>query len=332
MKIVIKTFVKGGNHGQYLQALGTHKVFRDLFPNAHIFLFDYENHFTAELLSQIKNLTVFKFLWMRYLWKKSFKFTKNSADVDIVVYGSDMIWYSGSNMFPLDREYFGINDKCQIKIAFSPSAGTLSNSYPSWLINQKPVMDMCFPRDNNTLRFTHRYISVPESNIVEHFDPCLYLDRRPISMEQRRPVVTVYAYYAASKVFAKAVQNLKIEYYAYYPKYQGLLYLWSQFTGPNRLLDKIGSSNLLITSTFHGVMMALLTKTPFILIGENPTVRTRLEGIVSSCFDGRRIIYLQDLPKVLEKSEKWLYRNDDINLEGLEKVKTIVKAKIRSLA
>jgi hypothetical protein len=77
-------------------------------------------------------------------------------------------------------------------------------------------------------------------------------------------------------------------------------------------------------------MMALLTKTPFILIGENPTVRTRLEGIVSVCFDGRRIIYLQDLSEVLEKSENWLYRNDDINLEGLEKVKTIVKAKILS--
>ena len=102
-KIQIRSFVKGGNHGQYLQALGLAEVIKSILPKSEVSHLNYNNHAVKELYWQGREWLIFKYFSMKYFWWKRFSFTSFQYKPDISIYGSDMIWHLESYLFPRDK-------------------------------------------------------------------------------------------------------------------------------------------------------------------------------------------------------------------------------------
>ena len=104
----------------------------------------------------------------------------------------------------------------------------------------------------------------------------------------------------------------KLRFLGYSPS---LLYSFSsQIAGPAEVLSQIQKSSLLITDTFHGVVMALMTNTPFLLLSSD-IVYSRLNGPLLEMFDNRRIIDLNGLEFRLSAS--WVYSSNDLDWHQL---------------
>ena len=103
-----------------------------------------------------------------------------------------------------------------------------------------------------------------------------------------------------------------IYYLGYFPTFY--INLGKQFLGLYGLLNEVEKSQLLITDTFHGVIMALMTKTPFILI-KSDIVLSRLNGPILECFDDFRICELYQLSDCLQDGR--YYRDDDLKSQKL---------------
>ena len=75
MNIQIRSFIKGGNHGQYLQALGVRYLIKNHLPDAEVSHLDYNNHEKEEFYIQLKGFHLAKYLTMKYYWNKNFEFS-----------------------------------------------------------------------------------------------------------------------------------------------------------------------------------------------------------------------------------------------------------------
>ena len=60
--ILIKTFVLGANHGQYLQALGLLHLTKQLTDNCRIVHSRYNNHALKEIVIHLRSLTLVKYI------------------------------------------------------------------------------------------------------------------------------------------------------------------------------------------------------------------------------------------------------------------------------
>jgi hypothetical protein len=110
------------------------------------------------------------------------------------------------------------------------------------------------------------------------------------------------------------VNNYK--YLGYFPRKRFLKDLSKQFTDPMWTVQQIAKSKLLITSTFHGVMMALMTKTPFIAV-MNPNLLARLESPIAEVFSEKRLVTLDELMKLNSEDVLEFIKDDDLNHERL---------------
>ena len=77
--ILIKTFVLGANHGQYLQAYGLLLAIKSISKKYKIYHPFYNNHWFQELLSQTRDLTLIKYLVFLYYWTKRFRFKSKNC-------------------------------------------------------------------------------------------------------------------------------------------------------------------------------------------------------------------------------------------------------------
>ena len=179
-RIQIRSFIKGGNHGQFLQALGLATLLNRLLPNHEIAHLDYQNHFIKELKIQIKSGMLPKFLMMRYYWKKYLKFSSIDKKVKLSVYGSDMIWHLDSKLFHPDPVMFGQQDNSEYKIAYAPSTGYRIQQEPNWINKFLNNFNAIGVRDNNTAEFVKDHSNIKPELVI---DPCFHLinsDRKSV--------------------------------------------------------------------------------------------------------------------------------------------------------
>jgi len=328
MKVQIRSFVKGGNHGQYLQSLGLKSLVEQLRPEAEVSHLDYENHFAKELKLQAIGGMLPKFLIMRYFWKKNITFTSLRYSPDISIYGSDMIWHLKSDLFPVDKKLFGSEDEAKYKISYAPSVGARGENEPYWIgpiLNQFMTIGV---RDRQTESLVISHTKHIPSLVI---DPCFHLLNSQYSswfkVEERKDFVSVYsplsfklvkAFYGnlELKLLPEFIANIK--YLGYFPRKRFLQELVKQFTDPLWTVRQIAYSRLLITSTFHGVMMALMTKTPFIAITSS-NLSARLESPIADTFSSKRLMSL-DKFKSLDNSRLANLLNDsDLDSRALQK-------------
>lgn len=319
MKIEIRSFVKGGNHGQFLQALGLKVAIKQILPDAIVTHADYENHFFSELLIQCKSFHLIKFISMSYYWRKYCLFSKPNNHNDITIYGSDMIWSDKLKLFGADPFFFGFEDLSTKKIAYAPSTGGTKISQFEWLHESLRTFTSVGVRDNQTKLFFKSQTNKPAQIVA---DPCFFLIGtnfiKPNTPTNQRKGIVAYANKCETiKNHLSALFGSSIYYTGYYPRRNTIKTLGMlQFSNPLNVLSDIGKSKLLITTTFHGVMMALMTKTPFIVI-ESPTVRARLESPINTLFSDKRILLEKDFFSLSKNDINDFYDDSDLDYQGL---------------
>lgn len=322
-KVQIRSFVKGGNHGQYLQALGLRTLVMQLLPEASVTHLDYENHYWKELKIQTIGGMLPKFISMRYFWKKNLDFSQFSDQLDVSIYGSDMIWHMDSPLFPTDKKLFGEYDSAKYKIAYAPSVGYRVNNEPSWIGKMLDDFIAIGVRDKQTKSLVNDHSKRPAELVI---DPCFHLMDSIFSDwfkgQKRENFISIYSPLAFRLVEAFG-ENLKfynfpeftknIRYLGYFPKKKFIQELPKQFTDPMWTVQQISRSRLLLTSTFHGVMIALMTNTPFIAI-DSPNLNARLDSPIAKAFSGKRIMGLHELANLKYHHIEELLSNTDLNL------------------
>ena len=322
-KVQIRSFVKGGNHGQYLQALGLRTLVEQLLPEAQVTHLDYENHYWKELKIQTIGGMLPKFISMRYFWKKNLDFSQFTDQTDVSVYGSDMIWHMDSNLFPTDRKMFGYNDSAVYKVAYAPSVGYRINNEPTWVGGMLDDFVGIGVRDRQTESLVKDHSMTPAKLVI---DPCFHLiDSRFADWfkgQKRENFVSVYSGLNVRLVAAflenlklnrlpKAISNIK--YLGYFHIKKFIQELPKQFTDPMWTVQQIARSRLLLTSTFHGVMIALMTNTPFIAI-DSPNLNARLDSPIANAFSSKRIMTIHELAAFENQQMDELISNDDLKL------------------
>lgn len=327
--VQIRSFVKGGNHGQYLQALGLAELVKSLLPHAQVAHLDYENHFAKELKIQTFAGMLPKFLTMRYYWDRNLEFTKLGNQADLSIYGSDMIWHLDSDLFLPDPMMFGEKDQARTKISYAPSVGYRIDDEPDWIAPLLDDFKAIGVRDENSANMVSQHSDVAPEFVI---DPCFHLmNSKKYSSwflnEQRQNFVSVYS--PLSHRFVSAFQeNLdyselpdwlnNFKYLGYFPRKRFLQDLGKQFTDPLWTVQQIARSKLLITSTFHGVMMALMTKTPFIAV-TSPNLTARLQSPIAKAFAQNRLMTMDEF-NALSNSKILEFMDDsDLNQEELNR-------------
>ena len=320
LKIRVRTFVFGINHGQLLQAKGMCELLERTFPNASIKLDLYHNHIIKEIISQIKKLSLIKSATLLLNWIYYCKFSLPFTKRNITVFGADTIWMYNHPVAPNDNFFFGEDIKEGLVVSICPS--NAGSPYPfsdktNYLLNKFKFVGV---RDNHTAEFVK---DLANKKVQVICDPAFFVDRNSKKRKLIRPKrqqVSVYAN-SCKKIRDQLNKNMKLgheipklNYLGYFPTFY--TNLRKQFLGLYGILDEIEKSKLLITDTFHGVIMALMTKTPFILI-RSPIVLARLNGPIFECFDNSRICELDQLAESLR--DKKFYSDVDLKGSNLEK-------------
>lgn len=277
--IQIRSFILGGNHGQYLQAAGLAKVVRKLAPGSRVSHARYSNHYWAEVRAQTKTLLLPKFLAMQLHWARNVAMSKIDTPADIRIYGSDQIWSFSNPFFESDRTFFGINDNAH-KIAYAPSMGHVPPKFflPQWAADDLARFASIGVRDEATASAVENALGKRPEIVV---DPALFLVDPDAVAPVRRAEIAVYCTKAGRTLphlraaMGELEANYQFKLYGYAPRRQAVNFFTRQFLMPEAVVDKIARSQLLFTSTFHGVMMALMTRTPFLAL-TSPSLQDRL--------------------------------------------------------
>lgn len=326
MNIQIRSFIKGGNHGQYLQALGVRYLIKNHLPDAEVSHLDYNNHEKEEFYIQLKGFHLAKYLTMKYYWNKNFEFSGFDSS-DITVYGSDMIWHLESGLFPGDPVFFGDRDSGK-KLAYAPSVAHRGKNEPDWLGGKLDQFEWIGVRDENTAGLVKDHSNKEPVFVI---DPCFHLLNSPhltkLDEVKRKNVVSIYSSYP-TQILASFKQGVdhndyseqfeRVDYYGYFPRKKFLTNLKKQFQNPIQTVYGIAESKLLLTSTFHGVMMALMTKTPFIAVS-SPNLYARLQSPINKCFGSHRLISKDELNEINIQQIRNYLDTGDLNFKGVEK-------------
>ncbi|MDA7448576.1 polysaccharide pyruvyl transferase family protein [Planktomarina temperata] len=328
-RIQIRSFIKGGNHGQYLQASGLANIINEIQSGSLVTHLNYENHFYEELKQHIKLGTLPKFLVMRHHWNNDLKFSNLNEKSDVTVYGSDMIWHLDSDLYQPDEIFFGKSDSAQQRIAYAPSTGYRKIPEPGWLNAYLAKFSSIGVRDQNTFNLVKDHSNTQPDFVI---DPSFFIrheenltlepTRRP---KPRKNYISIYSpstNLLQERLFDGVRKNslpgffMNIKYCGYYQRRAIHRSFSDQFAHPHNALELIANSQLLLTSTFHGVMMALMSNTPFIAV-KNPNLVARLDSPISHYFDPTRLLDIDDLGDLDASAIIRLCQADDINIAGL---------------
>lgn len=284
--IQIRSFVLGGNHGQFLQAAGLLEAVSDLRPDARVTQAGTHNHLARELKVQTRALLLPKFLYMQWLWRGIPMSAKN-APAETRVYGSDQVWSFTNPAFDADPYFFGVGDEAK-KIAYAPSMGYVPDDFeaPGWMVESLRRFKAISVRDEGTKSVIERVTGRDDIALVS--DPAFFLsEARQPDAPQRDGGLAIYC--TRPRIFleqvlasegGRALAGLSpVRCYGYAPKRQALQQLPQQFVGPRELVHRYARAQFVLTSTFHGVVMALMTGTPYLAM-HSPNLEARLQSPV----------------------------------------------------
>jgi hypothetical protein len=324
LRIQIRSFVKGGNHGQYIGALGLYHVVSQILPKATVTILNYNNHFLKELYIQTRSFHLTKYISMRVFWQKRFKFSSFRWP-DFTIYGSDMIWHLESSLFPPDKNFFGENDYRR-KIAYAPSVACRGRKEPEWLKELLSSFDWIGARDRNTAEFVYDHCKKHSDYVI---DPSFFLlDSNYIDglrEIKRESYLSIYSTIPSQIVesFTSGISKQhfssifpNIEYYGYFPRKRFLKEQHKQLQDPLKVIFHIAKSKMLLTSTFHGVMIALMTKTPFIAL-RSPNLDARLDNPTMEAFGSFRLVSKEQLKNLNCSKIKKFLKIDDLNSKAI---------------
>lgn len=336
MNINIYSFVKGANHGQFFQALGLKNLVESIIPDADIRHVYNKNHSFSEIKAHLTGLSIHKYVAFQYWWGKYLNFEPHDLP-DIEIYGSDMIWFPQSKIFPFDTSFFGTT-KCTFRVSYAPSAGPVTSDFYKEEVAERlnDFADISV-RDENTRKFVKKHCGI-EAKIV--IDPSFFVkDNWDIGEKFIDSNFSKNALIYSSgghKLVKDLAINLKFNnlidsysFFGYHSRIDSVIHAPEMCKNPLNFFKEARKSRLIITDTFHGVMVALITETAFIAI-RSPSLLARLNSPIMSFFSDKRLIssideldchYIESLDDIkFNKIEEYKNKSKDFLLSSLSSV------------
>lgn len=324
-RIKVVSFVLGGNHGQFLQAYGLRLFIAETRVGSKIEHCLYHNHWRKELYSQLKSLNIIKFLFMLFYWFKLVPFTSATSKADLVIFGSDTIWMKNHPIAPRDVFYFGVGIRGDQYISYAPSCG--SNGFHLSDLTSNEVESLrrfrwFGVRDRNTMDFASR-VKGDGIEVDLVCDPSLFLRNSSHWIKSSNTSERMISTYIPNRRLSKITRNHFNEIgfsVANFGYVNGVLDWRTQmesFKAPMSFVSSVSQSALLVTSTFHGVMVGLISETPMLVIA-SPLLMARLEGPVGQCIPDWRFFSMEEFV-----AGEWMknldsYLQDDVDYVALD--------------
>lgn len=321
-QILIKTFVLGANHGQFLQAYGLKYFLEKEYPNSRIVHPLYTNHLAKELLIHFRSLTLFKYLRFLFAWFHNFHFVGRKARLPLVIYGSDMIFHLQSPLFKPDSYYFNRNHPDEKSVAFAPSTSWRDKTNEPSFIEGLRSFYAISVRDQSTAELVSECTGFTPEVVC---DPAFFIDKSLFAkkLSQYSSNNVHVALYGSQSVLKTNIpitcfnsNKYTIHNLAYYPRSQFFKYFLSQLQDPLLILSHYNSSDFVLTTTFHGLIMALITKKPFLAYADK-NLLARLSHYIPF-FDSSRIITNDSPALSLDHLESLTLHTNDINYSSLD--------------
>lgn len=232
---------------------------------------------------------------------------------DILVTGSDVVWQFGTSLFGDDTHLIGKDMKYQKLIAYACSFGDLNadSNHPSFIKNCLGNYSSISVRDLNSSLIVQKYL--PDNNVPIVLDPTLIYDFKndeTIKDSSENRYILVYGSVPLKMVF-------EIKQYAHKNKLKVIgagrtkapSWCDKRVTeiGPREWIGLFKNADLVVTSTFHGLMFSIIYEKRFLFYQEE-YVKNRSQWILEKL--GLSELFRLDnlsLKKVLDFD--WKYEN-----------------------
>jgi Polysaccharide pyruvyl transferase len=300
-KIVgILTFHNGLNHGAFLQAYALMKSIEQLGYN--VYIINYKNkvlryregYFSLlKFRRPIRFIDFFKKKRAFQISQKCLKLTLKTSDpteirkihFSTAIVGSDVVW--DYNKIGLDDLFFGNLNADRI-ISYAPSFGSVSynqdlhSSLSSFLKRFHKIS----VRDQNSKNIIKKVIGIEPPILL---DPTLIYDFKSEEVgyhasENLDKYLLVYSYVSNPKLIKRIKQEaeekkLKIVAVGYRQFWCDKVLM---SVGPFEWLSLFKNADLILTSTFHGVVFSIKYQRPFCFI-VNKKAYNRVQSLLDIC-------------------------------------------------
>ena len=248
----------------------------------------------------------------------------------IAIYGSDMIFHLQSKLFKADPYYFNANHSNEISISYAPSTSWRApDNEPDFVKGIKNFYKISV-RDRSTQNLVEEQT---QTNPPIVCDPAFFVSysntKSPHSpLINGKKVVAIYGSLVLMRSYLpkSCLEGCVLKELAYFRRKNFFQSLRYQIQDPLEILNTFENSDFILCSTFHGVIMALITKRPFIAIANqnllarlteyqkffsNDRIIDRASGnhidinSLDQLLDNTTDILYEDLADFIEFSRKW---------------------------
>lgn len=320
MRIGILTHHYVSNFGAYLQAYCLREAIAELLPDANVEIIDFvlPKHRLINTLGMCRffprNETLTS--WVEKLRvigtfneaQRRLKRTKrvNSAEqitrlgLDLIVVGSDEVWnYKDVRSFSPIK--FGVGlDKTPL-VAYSPSAGGVNDfsDMPKELIEGLAGFRRLSARDDNTQRLIEQKLGLPFTRTL---DP-VFIHKLPSGRTKRvleltdKPYALMYHfgldYESRNTLLYPALKKRGLRIIGAGEFNKGYDKLSVNLT-PFEMAELFNGAKYVFTGTFHGVVLSVINKTPFVVCPNNPTREEKLASLLTELELNDRLVRPKD--------------------------------------
>ena len=334
LKVGILTFHDGINHGAFIQAYSLYRYLEAKGCNVKIInyrpLMDYFNEFKVLMRRGRFSLKILVLKKIITLWNYQKLFNKtpysskieklNTKDFDIVILGSDEIWNLNSQTNIENFTYFGAGIESKKIISYAASFGSYKfhNPFPSKIPLLIDRLSRISVRDYNSKEILKK---ITKKKIDVVLDPAFFLPNFPMEKIFDKNFVAIYGWCGKKELEKlrehKVMMKKTFVSLSYYNKHadKNLINIC-----PFKWLSRIFHADFVITSTFHGVVIAILYHKQFIVLKNDKItkIKTILDilGLKDRIVDGIELIN--------EKLDKKInYQNVQKKLEAEKKSSTL---------
>lgn len=330
MKIGILTHYSVNNQGAQLQLYGLYNFLKeaghDVYVQTYKKNYDFDtrnwekrNEISIKSTGYILKEFLFKkglgLTWHNYrkyklngnFRKNNFKFCKYALDpVDVSVVGSDEVFslQSGPNIMMYGH---GVNAKAMI--AYAPCIGlTTLEDVKNWhcdalISSGLKKFSALSVRDERTGEIVSALTGI--ENIPLVCDPVLLYDFSKIQVPYKKIKEKYLIAYTYDRYFVKEEEIERIRAYANSKGLKvasvGTYHKWCDYNiacDPLEWIQYFRDAEEVVTSTFHGTILSIITDTPMAVISKQPKVLSVLENLG---LQDRKMESLDDIGSVMSK-------------------------------
>lgn len=319
-RIGVITFSKSINYGAFLQAYALQEILNKKGYDSS--LIDYENINDRKRYSIIKTHSLKGFIASvitmpfnikrKYSFKKCIKYLKYSSisdSYDVAIAGSDQIWNPDLFGGKIDERYFlrGIAASRKIAYAASVTDKKIISDFRDVFSQYLGEFDYISVREADVRKILERTTG---KDIFVALDPTLLLTSdewmKTISQYKEDDNDYIFSYFVGKTtkrerdVLARVSDMLKMKCVSYSVlPLEKNIYKHAYTDSPFRFLSRIRDSKLVLTSSFHGIVLAIMLKKNFYYFLPRENRRSRIDNILKMLGLTDRIIETEaDLDKV----------------------------------